>query len=134
MRIFWHFTGLLLFLLNASSASSGEDVFAGCFSLDQDGEPWLKIEEIEGTKYVSIKDRDGWQEGASLHPATQQELSELFEKDGTRIKAGLVADEGPFALFHVKAGETYGGYKAETDYIAYILIGTGSAYKKDCLD
>jgi hypothetical protein len=39
---------------------------------------------------------------------------------------------GPFALFHVQAGETYAGYKSETDYIVFILIGAGSAHKKDC--
>jgi|LGVF01.1.fsa_nt_gb hypothetical protein len=134
MRIFWHFTTLFLLLVSASSASSGGDVFAGCYSLDQDGEPWIKIEKPEETYYVSLRDNDGWKEGRGLHPGTQQELSEFFENDGTRIKASLVADKGRFALFHVQAGETYGGFKAGTDYITYIIIGAGSAYKKDCIN
>ena len=134
MRIFWHFTALFLLLVSASSASSGEDVFVGCYSLDHDGKPWLKIEKPEDTYYISIRDRDGWKEGAGLHPGTQQELSDIFENDSTRIKSSLIVDNGAFALFHVQAGETYGGYKAKTDYITYILIGAGSAYKKDCTD
>jgi len=132
MRSFWHFTVLLLFLLGTSSASSGEDALAGCYSLDQDDEPWLRIEIIEGIYHVSIRDRDGWGESASLHPGSQKELSKIFENDSARIKSSLVADMGPFALFHVQAGETYGGYKTETDYIVFILIGAGSAHKKDC--
>ena len=134
MRIFWHFTALFLLLVSASSASSEEDVFVGCYSLDHDGEPWIKVEHIEDTYSVSMRDRDGWKEGVSLHLGAQQELSEIFEKDSTRIKSSLIVDNGAFALFHVQAGETYGGYKAKTDYITYILIGAGSAYKKDCTD
>ena len=134
MRTFWHFTVLLLFLVSASSASSEENVFAGCYSLGHDGEPWLKIEKIESTYFVSLRDNDGWEEGASLHPGTQQELSDFFENDSTRIKSSLVADKGRFALFHVQAGETYGGYKAETDYFTYIFIRSGSVYKKDCIN
>jgi len=133
MRSFWHFIVLLLLLPSATSASSGEDVLAGCYSLDQDDEPWLRIEKIEGIYHVSIRDRDGWGESASLHPGSQKELSEIFENDSARIKSSLVADMGPFALFHVQAGETYGGYKTETDYIVFILIGAGSAHKKDCI-
>ena len=134
MRTFRHFTVLLLFLVSASSARSGDDFLAGCYSLDHDGKPWLKIEKIQGTYDVSIKDRDGWGESASLHPGTQQELSELFENDSPGIKSSLIADMGPFALFHVQAGEAYAGYKAETDYIVFILIGAASAYKKDCIN
>ena len=132
MRSYWSLTALLLFLFSTSSACSGEDVLAGCYSLDQDDEPWLKIEKIEETYHVSIKDRDGWGEPASLHPGSQKELAEIFENDSARIKSSLVADMGPFALFHVQAGETYAGYKSETDYIVFILIGAGSAHKKDC--
>ena len=134
MRIFWHFTALFLLLVSASSASSGEDVFAGCYSLTPEQEPSLKIEKIENTYGVSLRVKDGWGEAESLHPGTQKEVSEVFDNDSTKIKSSLVADMGPFALFHVQAGETYSGYKAKTDYIAYILIGAGSAYKKDCTD
>ena len=132
MKSYWHLTTILLFLISNSSMSYGEDVLTGCYSLDQDDEPWLKIEKTEETYHVSIKDRDGWGESASLHPGSQKELSEIFESDSARIKSSLVADMGPFALFHVQAGETYGGYKSETDYIVFILIGASSAHKKDC--
>ena len=132
MKSYWYLTALLLFLVGISSASYGGDILAGCYSLDQDDEPWLKIEKTEGTYHVSIRDRDGWGESASLHPGSQKELSEIFEGDSARIKSSLVADMGPFALFHVQAGETYGGYKSETDYIVFILIGAASAHKKDC--
>ena len=134
MRTSRYLAVTLLFLVGASSASSGEDVFVGCYSLDHDGEPWIKIEKPEETYYVSLRDNDGWKEGRGLHPGTQPELSEFFENDGARIKASLVADKGRFALFHVQAGETYGGFKAGTDYITYIIIGAGSAYKKDCIN
>jgi len=134
VRTFWHFALLTLFLSNATFANSAEDVFTGCYSLDQKGDPWLKIEIIEGTYYISIKDNKGWKEGAGLHAGTQQELSELFENDSTRIRSSLIADEGLFALFHVQAGEAYSGYKAETDYLMYLIIGAGSAYKKDCIN
>jgi hypothetical protein len=134
MRTFRHFTVLCLCLVNAASASPGEDVFVGCYSLNHDGEPWIKIENIEDSYYVSLKDKDGWNEAASLHPGSQQELSDLFENDSARIKSSLLADKGAFALFHVEAGETYGGYKAGSDYITYILIGAASAHKKDCID
>lgn len=134
MRIFWHFTVLLLLLANASSASSEEDIFSGCYSLKQGGKPGLKIEKTEDTYYVSLGDKDGWKEGSRLHPGTQQELSEIFENDSTRIKSSLVADDGPFAIFHVQTGETYDGYKAKSDYITYILIGAGAAYKTDCIN
>ena len=134
MRPSWHSAVLLLFLVSASSASFGEDVFVGCYSLDHDGEPWLKIEHIEDTYSVSMRDRDGWKEGAGLHPGTQQEISQIFENDSAKIKSSLVADMGPFALFHVQAGETYSSFKAKTDYITYILIGAGSAYKTACIN
>jgi hypothetical protein len=134
MRTCWRLTVLLLFLVSASSASSGEDVFAGCYSLNQDGEPWIRIEKTEESYSVSLKEHDGWKEAASLHPGSQQELSELFENDGIRIESSLIADKGAFALFHVQAGETYGGYKATTDYLTYILIGASSAHKKNCID
>ena len=134
MRTFWHFTALLLFLVGASFASPEEDVFAGCYSLKQDGEVWLKIERAEDTYYASIRDTNGWKERAGLHPGTQQELSEIFENDSARIRSSLIADAGPFAMFHVQAGETYNNYKSKTDYITYILIGAGSAYKKACLN
>jgi len=134
MRTFWHFTVPLLLLVNASFASSGGDVFSGCYSLNDDGDPWIKIEQIEDSYFVSMRDRTGWKEGVRLNPGTQQELSELFDNDSARIKSSLIADNGPFALFHVQAGGTYGGYKAKTDYITYILIGAGSAYKKDCIN
>jgi len=132
MKSHWHLTALLLFLISTSSASSGEDVLAGCYSLDQDDEPWLRIEKKEETYHVSIRDRDGWGESASLHPGSQKELSEIFDNDSDRIKSSLVADMGPFALFQVQAGETYGGYETQTDYIVFILIGAASAHKKDC--
>jgi hypothetical protein len=134
MRTFWRLTVLWLFSVSASSASSGEDVFAGCYSLNHDGEPWIKIEKIEGSYSVSLKERDGWKEGASLRPGSQQELSELFENDGARIESSLIADKGAFALFHVQAGDTYGGYKTETDYLMYILIGASSVHKKNCIN
>jgi len=134
MRTCWRLTVLLLFLVSASSASSGEDVFTGCYSLNQDGEPWIKIEKTEDGYSVSLKEHDGWKKAASLHPGSQQELSELFENDGIRIESSLIADKGAFALFHVQAGETYGGYKATTDYITYILIGASSAHKKNCIN
>jgi len=134
MRTFWHFTVTLLLLVNASFASSGEDVFSGCYSLNDDGDPWIKIEQIEDSYFVSMRDRTGWKEGVRLNPGTQQELSELFDNDSARIKSSLIADKGRFALFHVQAGGTYGGYKAKTDYITYILIGASSAYKKDCIN
>jgi hypothetical protein len=134
MRTFWHATVLLLLLVNASFASSEDDVFSGCYSLNDDGDPWIKIEQIEDSYFVSIRDRTGWKEGARLNPGTQQELSELFDNDSARIKSSLIADKGAFALFYVQAGETYGGYRAKTDYITYILIGAGSAYKKDCIN
>jgi len=134
MRTFLHFTVLLLFLVSASFASPEEDVFAGCYSLTQDGEPSLKIEKTEDTYYASLRDRNGWKDRAKLHPGTQQELSEVFENNSARIRSSLIADKGAFALFHVQAGETYSGYKSKTDYITYILIGAGSAYKKDCLN
>ena len=134
MRTSRHSAVLLMFLVSASSASSGEDVFVGCYSLDHDGEPWLKVEHIEDTYSVSMRDRDGWKEGAGLHPGTQQEISEIFENDSAKIKSSLVADMGPFALFHVQTGETYSGFKAKTDYIMYILVGASSAYKKACMN
>ena len=134
MKVFWNFTVLLLLLGTATSASSGEEDLAGCYSLDHDDEPWLKIQKTDDSYSVSIKDKNGWGESASLHPGTQKELSEIFESDSSRIRSSLVADMGPFALFHVRAGETYGGYKAETDYIVYILVGAGSAHKRDCMD
>jgi len=115
-----------------ASASSGEDVFVGCYSLNQGSEPWIKIEKIEDSYHVSLKDSDGWNEGASLHPGSQQELSDLFENESAGIKSSLLADKGAFALFHVQAGGTYGGYKAVTDYIMYILIGAASAHKENC--
>jgi len=129
-----HLMVLLLCLGHASPARSEEDVFGGCYSLKPDGDIWMKIDKSEDSYSLSLKDRDGWQEGVSLHQGSQQELSELFETDAPRIKSSLIADKGFFALFHVQAGETYGGYKAETDYFIYILIGTGSAYKQACSD
>jgi len=132
MSGFRHFIVLLLFLVHSSSARCEEDVFAGCYSLVRDGETWIKIEKPEDSYYLSLKDREGWQEAVSLHSGSQQELSELFGSDGARIKSSLIADKGFFALFHVQAGETYSGYKAKTDYFIYILIGSGPAYKKDC--
>ncbi|MGB5716387.1 MAG: hypothetical protein WBN81_04750 [Gammaproteobacteria bacterium] len=132
MRTFRHFTVLCLCLVNTASASSGEDVFVGCYSLNHGGEPWIKIEKIEDSYHVSLKDNDGWNEGASLHPGSQQELSDLFENESAGIKSSLLADKGAFALFHVQAGGTYGGYKAATDYIMYILIGAASAHKENC--
>ena len=134
MRTFRHIIVLLLVLASATAAGAGEGDLAGCYSLDQGGDPWLRIEETDGTYTVTLKDRDGWNEGSSLHPGTQKELSGIFENDSSRIKSSLIADEGLFALFHVQAGEVYGGYKAKTDYITYILIGAGSAYKNDCID
>ena len=134
MRTSWHLTVLLLFLVSASFASPEEDVFAGCYSLDQDNEPVLKVEIIEDTYYVSLRDYDGWAGTEDLRPGTQQELSELFDSDSTRIKSSLVADKGLFGLFHVQTGETYSGYKAETDYIAFISHGGGSVYKIDCIN
>jgi hypothetical protein len=134
MRILWHLAVLLLFIANAASASTGEDVFSGCYSLNHDGEPWIKVENIKDTYFVSIRNRDGWQDGVRLHLGEQQELFDIFEKDSIRIKSSLIVDDGAFALFHVHAGETYGGYKAKTDYITYILIGAASAHKKDCID
>ena len=134
MRGFGHFIMLLLCLAHAALARSDEDVFTGCYSLNRDDDSWIKIEKPEDDYVLSLKDRDGWQDGVSLHPGTQQELSDLFESDGARIKSSLIADKGYFALFHVQAGETYGGYKAKTDYFIYILIGSGPAYKKVCTD
>jgi len=132
MSGFGHFIVLILCLVHTTLARSEEDVFAGCYSLIRDGETWIKIEKSEDSYSLSLKDRDGWQDGVSLHTGSQQELSELFESDAARIKSSLIADKGFFALFHVQAGETYGGYKAKTDYFIYILVGSGPAYKKDC--
>ena len=134
MRTSRHPAVLLVFLVSASSASSGEDDLSGCYSLDPDHEPLLKIEKIESTYGVSLRDKDGWKEAESLHPGTQQEISEVFENDSAKIKSSLLADMGPFALFHVQAGETYSGFKAKTDYITYIFVGVSSAYKKACIN
>lgn len=134
MKTFWHVTVLLLILVNASSASSGEDVFSGCYSLARHAKPSLKIDKTEDTYFVAMGDKDGWKERVSLHPGVQQEIAQIFKKDSNRIKSSLVADDGPFALFHVQAGETYNGHKAESDYFTYIFIRGGSAYKKDCID
>ena len=134
MRLLLKITLAFFVLSNTSCSRTAEDIFAGCYSIKSGGEPGIKVENIDGTYYASMKENNVWTEGSSLRPATQDELSNLFGEDSGKIKSSLTADKKGFGLFHVTAGESFRGEVAETDYLAFILLGVGSVYKTDCTD
>ena len=123
-------TLIITSLIGCSSQS--DDSFLGCYAFKKGGRSELIIERKEGKFFVSIRQGDGWSDIDGLHVGTEMELSQLFGSDSRKINASLVADQGPFGIFYVKEGEVYGGKKAQSDYIAFLMNRGGEVYKVKC--
>lgn len=122
---------LTLFLLTSCS-NDKQDKLVGCYTIESEGKAELKITKENGRYYILMREGDSWSNPEGLHQGDKEDIESLFNKDASRIKASLVADKGAFGIFLVNAGETYGGEKAKSDYLAFIMFGGGSVYKIDC--
>lgn len=123
-------TLIITSLIGCSTKS--EDKFLGCYAYMKEGRTEMRIERKDGKFFALIRQGDGWSNIDGLHIGTEKELSSLFGSDSKKINANLVADKGPFGIFYVKEGEVYGGKKAQSDYIAFLMNSGGSVYKVKC--
>lgn len=124
-------TSIAIIVFAACSGANKQE-FIGCYALQEDGQAELKITYDGDKAYVSITKRDGWSKPEGLHVGTIEELKPLFGSDAERIKSSLISDKEPFGIFQVTPGEVYGGQKAETEYLAFVIFGGGPVYKVDC--
>jgi len=125
---------LLLLFVFCGCYTGAESTFTGCYAIEEGGKPEVKIEKQGNKFFVLLREGNGWSEKTGLHTGKEEEFSDLFGADTKKIKASLVADEGVFGIFHVNPNEEYGGEKAKTEYLAFIILGGGSVYKINCND
>ena len=119
-------------MLFAACTNPAESNLLGCFAFKENGKADLKITEKDGRNFLSVRKGKGWSEPEELHSGSSEEIQPLFGDASVRVKANLVANKGPFGIFLVTPGEVYGGKKAVTEYLAFVIFGGGSVYKVPC--
>lgn len=132
MKVISRILVILAIIISTACTRSNERKFVGCYALENGGRAELKISNDGGKYFFSLRESGGWSKPEGLHLGSIKEIQQLFGKDSVRIKANLVADKGPLAIFLVSPGELYGGEKAKTEYIALLGLGGGSVYKVPC--
>lgn len=124
----------LVFAVLVGCTAETTEIFSGCYTVNKGEPPFLKIAK-EGAKYaLYLRSGNQWSKAVPLHAGTEKEQQAAFGKDAAKIKASLIAENNPIAVFRITAGDTIAGKKVDSDYFAMLIVGAGPVYKIPCRD
>ena len=108
--------------------------FEGCYFMAEKGSrPDIKITNRSKGIFVAMRTGDKWDEDvAPLVSPTESQLEEFFGSKSSEIEDSLVSENEPFGIFRLKSNSKIEHKSPESDYMMFLLIALGPAFKTSC--
>ncbi len=112
------------------------ELFSGCYSVDEDKVPQIKISQQAGQIVMQTRESDTtkgvWNTPEPMHILPLDQVTHYFSEEAQNIDGLIARPDNIFAVAHVKSAYVNINPLLDSDYLGFILKGNNTIYKVAC--